>query len=261
MPPGSVKKNISFLICAVSLLSFVPFAHGQRDNFPALINQTRPTVVTIMVFGFGKKLIRQGTGFFVNNSGHVITNRHVIEGAQQAKITTGDGKEYIADKILAVDTGTDLARIRIESNDQTPSLKLSTSVPKVGERVLVVGSPKGLEQTVSEGIISAVREVPGMGLVYQTTAPISPGSSGSPVINMKGEIIGVATLQVRDAQNLNFAIPSTRVLALQPIGEQSLLEWSTGLSREQIVQALKLAQEGLRRSNCSIHVPCSFLRE
>jgi len=241
----SVKNNISLLLCGVFLLLFVPFAHSQRENFPALINQTRPAVVTIVVFGSGEKPIRQGTGFFVNNNGHVITNRHVIEGAQQAKIITSEGKEYIANKILAVDTSADLARIRIDSNDQTPSLKLNTSVPKVGERVLIVGSPKGLEQTVSEGIISAVREVPGIGLVYQTTAPISPGSSGSPVISMKGDVLGVATLQVKDAQNLNFAIPSTRVLTLQPIGERLLIEWSTGLSREQIRQAFELAQEGL----------------
>jgi len=93
-------------------------------------------------------------------------------------------------------------------------LSLSTTVPEVGERILVYGSPLGLEKTVSDGIISAIREVPGYGKLIQITAPISPGSSGSPVLNMKGEVIGIASFQMIEGQNLNFAIPSERIANL-----------------------------------------------
>ena len=91
-------------------------------------------------------------------------------------------------------------------------IEVVEDLPSVAERILVVGSPMGLEQTVNEGIVSAVREVPSVGKILQISAPISPGSSGSPVINMKGEVIGVATFQLIEGQNLNFAIPGMAVL-------------------------------------------------
>jgi len=90
----------------------------------------------------------------------------------------------------------------------------------VGERIIVYGSPLGLEKTVSDGIVSAIREVPGHGTLIQITAPISPGSSGSPVLNMKGEVIGIATFQFIKGKNLNFAIPSKRVARLNLIEEK-----------------------------------------
>jgi hypothetical protein len=104
-------------------------------------------------------------------------------------------------------------------------LSMTISIPEVGERVAVIGSPLGLERTVSDGIVSAVREIPTFGNIYQITAPISPGSSGSPVVNMKGEIIGVATFQYAEGQNLNFAIPAQRITKLKTEKGKTLDQW------------------------------------
>jgi hypothetical protein len=101
-------------------------------------------------------------------------------------------------------------------------LSLSKTVPEVGERIIVYGSPLGLENTVSDGIVSAIRDIPEFGKIIQITAPISPGSSGSPVLNMKGEVIGVASFQMIDGQNLNFAIPSERVARLNSTKEKKI---------------------------------------
>ncbi|MDH3531162.1 MAG: tetratricopeptide repeat protein, partial [Acidobacteriota bacterium] len=90
--------------------------------------------------------------------------------------------------------------------------------PEEGESIVVIGNPYGLEGSVSNGIVSAVREIPGYGRIIQITAPISPGSSGSPVVNMRGQVIGVATLQAEEGQSLNFAVPSERISRLS-IGE------------------------------------------
>lgn len=103
-------------------------------------------------------------------------------------------------------------------------LSINASLPEVGERVVVIGSPLGLEQTVSDGIVSAVREVSAFGTIIQITAPISPGSSGSPVVNMKGEVIGVATFQSMIGQNLNFAIPGERIAKLTKIAKGKRLQ-------------------------------------
>jgi serine protease Do len=189
-----MKKNIIILGTLSFILAYlVPYTHA-IENLPNLILKTRPAVVTIVTYGEGNKLLKQGSGFFITKDGQLITNRHVLEGAWGGTIATSDGKEHKLNIIVAVDSMADLARIRIERGAPFIPLTLSARIPKVGERIVVIGSPLGLEQTVSEGIISAIRELPGMGLAYQLTAPISPGSSGSPVITMDGEVIGVATL-------------------------------------------------------------------
>ena len=93
-------------------------------------------------------------------------------------------------------------------------LSMRTVPPEVGEKVFIIGTPFGLEKTVTDGIVSAIREIPDLGKIVQLTAPISPGSSGSPVLDMKGEVIGVATFFIVAGQNLNFAIPGARIAKL-----------------------------------------------
>ncbi len=94
-------------------------------------------------------------------------------------------------------------------------LPIVRAVPQEGESIFVIGNPFGLEGSVSNGIVSAVREISGYGRIIQITASISPGSSGSPVVNMAGQVIGIATLQAAEGQNLNFAIPAERIAQLK----------------------------------------------
>ena len=181
-----------------------------------LIKKVKPSVVLIETFDKDNKPIGQGSGFFIDNKGRLITNHHVVESAYSATIKTSTGKEYPVQGIVAKDTEADIVKLVVNLPDANITfLNLSVNVPSEGEGIVVIGNPLGLESTVSTGIVSAVRDIPAFGKILQITAPISPGSSGSPVVNSKGEVIGIATLIVTKGQNLNFAIPSRTILLLK----------------------------------------------
>jgi len=159
--------------------------------------------------------------FFISQNGDIITNYHVLQGASSAEVKTSDGKTYPITYIVAEDEQSDIIRLSVNIPSQYVSpLSLNKTIPEVGERIIVYGSPLGLENTVSDGIVSAVREIPDFGKIIQITAPISPGSSGSPVLNMNGEVIGIATFQFIEGQNLNFAIPSEKIANLNLAEEE-----------------------------------------
>ena len=157
--------------------------------------------------------VSEGSGFFVH-SGYVATNHHVAEGATRAYIKlVGQDTTYIAESIAAIDEEHDLALLKV-TGISTPVLPLANSdTVQIGETVYVIGNPQGfLEGTVSDGIISSIREE-GNKKWLQMTAPISPGSSGGPVLNTRGEVIGISVGDI-DGQNLNFAVPSNYLKAL-----------------------------------------------
>jgi S1-C subfamily serine protease len=194
-------------------LMFVTLLFAQ-ERLSSIVKQVQPSVVTITIHDEAGKATGFGSGFFVSEGGQIVTNRHVIVGAFSAEIKTAEGKVYSITKVVAENKEGDLVRLAVDFGRETVKpLRLSRNLPEAGERVLVIGSPLGLEQTVSEGIVSAVRD---SGRLIQITAPISPGSSGSPVVNMKGEVIGVATLQFTEGQNLNFAVSAQRLSEMQP---------------------------------------------
>ena len=217
-----------------------------QENLPAIVKKIQPSVVTIRTYDKNGKGLKLGSGFFIRKGGDIITNRHVLEGASSADVKTAQGKVYPVTRVVAEDTEGDLILISVDiPPDAVYPLSVSASIPEVGERVLVIGSPLGLEQTASDGIVSAVREIPQFGKIIQITAPISPGSSGSPVVNMKGEAIGVASLQRAVGQNLNFAVPSERVARLKSGKEQRLAEWEDGRTNELRASAERIYSTGL----------------
>lgn len=154
-----------------------------------------------------------GSGVVVHETGYVITNAHVIEGAEKIKIAFSDGKEFAA-RIISADKGRDLAVLAIPSEGKLPFIHLGRSNDlMIGETVLAIGNPYGYSNTVTSGVISAVgRDVEvseGFWLrgLIQTDAPINPGNSGGPLLNINGELIGVNTAIRAEAQNIGFAIP------------------------------------------------------
>ena len=206
---GSCFFIVLFVFFFLDTLSF-----GQ-ENLPAIIKRVQPSIVSILIINREGKVSGQGSGFFVNREGDIITSRHVLEGASRSNVITSDGKELSIKKVVAEDADGDLIQVSVAlEGERVQPLSISPTLPETGERVMVIGTPLGLEKTVSDGIVSAVRDVPGFGKIIQVTAPISPGSSGSPVVNMKGEVIGVATFFVVAGQNLNFAIPVERISKL-----------------------------------------------
>jgi tetratricopeptide (TPR) repeat protein len=195
------------------LLVVAPCSHAQ-ERLPSLIRRIQPAVATVITYGPDGNLLAQGTGFFISRQGHLITNYHVLEGFSTAVVKTNSGRRCPITTVVAQDIEADLIEVLVDISGTTVgALQVTDVVPSVGERVIVVGSPLGLSQTVSDGIISAVRNIKGVGRIIQITAPISKGSSGSPVVNVKGDVVGIATLQFREGQNLNFAIPGQRVIA------------------------------------------------
>jgi hypothetical protein len=148
-----------------------------------------------------------GTGFVVWQDGRIATNLHVIAGAREASITLHDGREFTDVEVLAADQAHDLAILRIRAKD-LPVLPLGDSgAVKPGEHVVAIGHPMGLGDTVSDGLVSAVRVLDPTVTLLQISAPIAPGSSGGPIFNEHGEVIGVATLYSAEGQNLNFGVP------------------------------------------------------
>jgi serine protease Do len=151
-----------------------------------------------------------GSGFVMSQEGYILTNNHVVEDADQIKVKLPNGKEYDG-KVVGRDPKTDLALVKIEGTSDLHPLKLGNSDDlKVGNWVVAVGSPFGLEQTVTAGIVSAKGRVIGSGPYdnfIQTDASINPGNSGGPLINMKGEVIGINTAIIPSGQGIGFAIP------------------------------------------------------
>ena len=151
-----------------------------------------------------------GSGFIIDKEGYIVTNNHVIENADRIKVKLNNGKEFDAE-IIGRDPNTDIALIKIKPARHLPVVKMGNSdALKVGQWVIAIGSPFGLEHTVTAGIVSAKGRVIGSGPYddfIQTDASINPGNSGGPLINMKGEVVGINTAIIASGQGIGFAIP------------------------------------------------------
>ena len=187
-----------------------------------LIEEVTASTVLLVMNDSNNNPISMGSGFFVHPN-TIATNYHVIEGAAQGTANlVGMPTKYTIDGVLAIDKDNDLALLKVTTSSGIKPLCLidDSDTVKIGETVFVVGNPKGLEGTLSDGIISSLRTLECKKRL-QMTAPISPGSSGGPVLNRKGEVIGIAVgfNQALDAQNLNFAIPANYLKKLlDPLG-------------------------------------------
>jgi len=188
-----------------------------RESLPALVKRVKPAVVAIATYDASGEPLMTGSGFFLR-PGQVVTNLHVIRGAVRAEIKTldGKGKVFPVTGSLAIDEEGDLALLSVEMPpDRARSTELASELPEEGEPIFVIGNPLKLEGSVSDGIVSAVREVPNSYRIIQITAPISHGNSGSPVFNMKGQVLGVVTVKVTNGQNINLALAAARVAQLK----------------------------------------------
>ncbi|MGH9776504.1 MAG: S1C family serine protease [Candidatus Acidiferrales bacterium] len=180
---------------------------------PFDLKQTIRAVVSIRTFDKAGKPLAEGTGFFLDSDGCLVTNYHVIAKAASAVVKSYDGGFHQVEGIRSMNKTNDLALLKVEGRD-LPTLSLADSnLVSPGDRVFAIGNPLGLEATLSEGIVSSVRELEGVSII-QTTAPISPGSSGGALLNVDGKVVGVTAFHIEGGQNLNFAIPSNYVKPL-----------------------------------------------
>ena len=176
----------------------------------------------------GKEPIGSASGFFIDDSGIAVTNFHVIRGIYSAAITMTDGSKHKVEKVIGYDEEKDIAILKIEGSG-FDALRLGDSDKIVsGEKVYAIGSPKGLENTISEGIISSTsREINGQKMI-QITTPISDGSSGGALFNSKCQVIGITTGGISDGQNLNLAVPINTMKSV----EQNLSKTIEEVQRE-----------------------------
>ena len=239
-----IKITIRMILLPVLLVVLSSAARAVTD-LTELVKSIQPAVATIVVYDVNRNIANLGTGFFIDKAGILVTNHHVLVGKFKAEIRTADGSTYPIKTVIAENQATDLVKVRVDiPPEKVHWLPVSAEPLLVAQHVVVVGSPMGLEQSVSDGIVSSVREIPGLGTFYQMSAPISPGSSGSPVVNLKGKAVGVATFQFLQGQNLNFAIGGDSILDLETDKpEQSLSEWTFSQSN----QKSRLAEEMCRK--------------
>ena len=208
-----MKPQRLSLLLPVFLVVLAPSAaEPQERALTEIVREAKDAVVQLRSYDATGTYLGEGSGFMLPD-GRIATNAHVVEGAVRVEIVNATGRLAGAvDHASTLSATVDLAILPALGGAAT-GLPLSSREPAVGETVIVIGSPQGLANTVSEGIVSAIREVRGRRLL-QITAPISPGSSGGPVLNGQGRVIGVSVSQMRDGQNLNFAVPVGDLVAL-----------------------------------------------
>lgn len=149
----------------------------------------------------------QGSGVLVSPDGILITSLHVLSGMTAAGVQLADGERYDEVEVLAMDPRRDLAILKIAGFDLPHAVLGDSNTVAIGEEVLAIGSPLGLDGTVTKGVVSSIRDHEAGFKVLQTDAAANPGNSGGPLVNSKGEVIGIVGFKVSDAENLNFAIP------------------------------------------------------
>lgn len=197
------------LLLSLLALSTPMLARAQAGNrersVSEVVKSTLDSVVLIVVSDGSGKELKQGSGFIVASDGKILTNEHVIAGAHSGVVKLSNGAFFPIQGVLAVSKTDDLAVIKVDGKN-LPALTLGyDSKLAIGDRVIAEGSPLGLENSVSDGIVSAFRNEGGTEWV-QTTAPISHGNSGGPLLDMEGDVVGIVALKLVGGENLNFAV-------------------------------------------------------
>ncbi len=197
-----------------------------RKDIPSIAKAANGSIVSIVMSDKEGKPLGQGSGFVVSTDGSIITNYHVIAEGVSAVAKFPDGAFYLIDGVVASDKSRDVAILKAHGHNFRPLSLGNSDRVQVGEEVVAIGSPLSLESTVSNGIVSGMRTAEDLGGKFlQVTAPISPGSSGGPLFNMMGEVIGITTMYIKGGENLNFAIPINDAKRLLPSKSSTLREW------------------------------------
>lgn len=208
-----VLPKCRFVIAFVSVgLTTIPIVCAQVD-VSRVVEKATPAIV--LLEGQGPAGSKQGTGFVVSADGLTVTNLHVITGIDKLRVRIANSAPVDVQQVVAFDAARDIALIKVPA-ERLPRLLLADSGKvRAGQPVIVLGNPFGLVRTTSQGIVSAVRELPGTVItVIHTDASVNPGNSGGPLLNSRGEVIGVITGRLRGSEGLTFAVASNDVRTL-----------------------------------------------
>ena len=231
-----MNRWVSFILGIMPIFCFA-------QNVQNIIPKVKNAVFTVYAEDENGKVTSSGSGFFISATGIGITNFHVLEGAYGGSIKDVNGKNYRIKNIVDYNPKYDLIKFKVDNQAPTKYLSLSPTSPVQGEQVISYSTPLGIfENTVSTGIVSSLRKMTGYESVIQITAPISHGSSGSPVMNSRGQVIGVATFGYEEGQSLNFAVNVSQIKKLTrslniKIGDMSQSPLETPLVKKALMAA------------------------
>lgn len=204
-------KKIKLVLSVILILFTKNYIQSQEFTTQQIYEKCLPSIVTLKVIKIDGSL-GTGSAFLISEDGLAITAWHVAENSKAILAKFSDGEEFEVSGIKDKDVSRDICLLKIKCFGKS-KLRLSPNEPKVGEKVAIIGAPKSLEFSISDGIVSQIQLMSGI-KVFQFTCPASPGNSGSPLINTSCAVIGVVSFQFKEGQNLNFAIPSTYALGL-----------------------------------------------
>lgn len=210
MPQGK-KVMINKIIILTTIILLISPVLAQEKRPEEIYKNLLPSIVTLTVEKKDGSGVT-GTAFLAIKDGIAVTALHVVRNAKRVTANFSNGDEYEVTGLIDKDEKRDLALIRIKTFGK-PLLRFVTAEPAIGSKVYVIGAPKGLEFSISDGLLSQIQNIDRVNN-YQFSCPASPGNSGGPLVNASGEVLGVVSWQLREGQNLNFAIPSTYVLGL-----------------------------------------------
>jgi hypothetical protein len=179
-----------------------------------IVKRSSEAVVQVLLFDQAGNELSEGSGFLASDDGRIVTSFHVIAGGYSAIAKLANGSSFPITGVLSCNSDRDLALLKVEGKGFPYLTFEPTGNLEVGDHVVAIGSPLGYEGTVSDGIVSAFREDTPNKKLIQTTAPISSGNSGGPLIDMRGKVVGIVASVIDEGQNMNFAIPSDDVNSL-----------------------------------------------
>lgn len=175
-------------------------------SFPEIVREVSKAVFMLYTFDENNQQLGFGTGFFIHPNGIGISNLHVTEGGSRWLAKISDDQYYEVTEIIEYSSIHDFIRFRVNADQPVSFLQTSSKIPDQGTDIFVVGSPRGLERTLTRGVVSAIRSINTTNDFIQIDAAISPGSSGSPVLTMDGKVIGIATKKRLECEACNFAV-------------------------------------------------------
>lgn len=253
-----MKRSFLSLVCSAGiLLGGWEAGSAQTAGSPpleALAAKVRPSVVEITGSIEGSDDTSYGTGFVVKEPGLVVTNAHVLRGVRLPMVRTFEGAVLASTELILVDERVDLALLRVRGLTAPPLPLAEGTPPAVGARVVAVGHPRGYDFTVSEGIVSAWRRLKESGPeMIQTTTPISPGSSGGPLLDLEGKVVGVASLTLTEGQNINFAVPVQEIGPVLAKGREVELALSKNSPERMPPEGLALLLKKERENGDLVH--------
>ncbi|MEN6403922.1 MAG: S1C family serine protease [Armatimonadia bacterium] len=239
-----MKNYWRLAICACVLLT-AALAQAQEGGFKEAVDKIGDAVVTVVAGN------RAGAGLIVNSDGYVLTNKHVLDKAQEADVILRN-EEKVGAKVVKFATERDLCLLKVE-RQHLPAVQFASSKGlRQGEDVAAIGAPLGLPNTVTKGVISATdREISGQKFL-QIDAALNKGNSGGPVINEKGQVIGIATKVAKEAENMGFAIPSDDVTAFL---SEAGITFATALTAEAPEEAKPTAEAEAPAAEAAPAVP------